>query len=214
MSDLVQLESVGVALGGKPVLTDITLSLATAETTAIVGPNGSGKTTLLRLLATLLRPGRGHGLVLGSELGETVDRSVRNSIGLITHTPALIEELTIRENLVHFCRISNRLETSADRALAVVGLENAADRSVSRSSFGMKRRAEIAWLLVAKPKLLLLDEARSGLDVEARTLVDSLTRLTIERNGGVVTVSHEADGLGSGFAAIHRLVNGRLEQVR
>jgi ABC-type molybdenum transport system ATPase subunit/photorepair protein PhrA len=78
----------------------------------------------------------------------------------------------------------------------------------------MKRRAEIAWLLVAKPKLLLLDEARSGLDVEARTLIDSLTRLTIERKGGVVTVSHEADGLGSGLAAIHRLVNGTLEQVQ
>lgn len=214
MKDLVQLESVGVALGGQTVLTDITLSLAPGETTAIVGPNGSGKTTLLRLLATLLRPGRGHGLVLGSELSRTVDRSVRNSIGLITHTPALIEELTISENLVHFCRISDRPETSVDRALSVVGLENAADRRVSRSSFGMKRRAEIAWLLVAKPRLLLLDEARSGLDVEARTLVDSLTRLTIERNGGVVTVSHEADGLGSGLAAIHRLVNGRLEQVR
>lgn len=212
MSHLLQLDSIGVALGGQPVLTDISLELAPGEATAIVGPNGSGKTTVLRLLATLLRPSHGSGIVLGANLGGVVERSVRISIGMITHAPALLEELTVSENLVHFCRISDRPETAIPKALSAVGLENVGDRRVDRCSFGMKRRTEIAWLLIAKPTLLLLDEARSGLDSEARGLVDSMARLTRERGGGVVAVSHETGDLGSDFGAVHRLVNGRLEQ--
>lgn len=208
-----RLDSVGVSLGGVTVLTDVSLQLGSGEAIAIVGPNGSGKTTLLRLLATLLRPAHGTGTILEADLAGVVDRSVRTSIGLITHAPALLDELTISENLTHFCRVSGRPEEAIPKALSAVGLENVADRPVARSSFGMKRRAEIAWLLVAKPRLLLLDEARSGLDGDARVLVDSLARLTRERAGGVVTVSHEDGDLGQDVGRIHRLENGRLEQV-
>lgn len=208
-----RLDSVGVSLGGVAVLTDVSLDLSAGEAIAIVGPNGSGKTTVLRLLATLLRPAHGAGTILGADLSGVVDRSVRTSIGLITHAPALLDELTISENLVHFCRVSGRPEEAVPKALSAVGLENVADRLVSRCSFGMKRRAEIAWLLVAKPRLLLLDEARSGLDSDARVLVDTLSRLTRERGGGVVAVSHEDGDLGADLVGVHRLENGRLERV-
>lgn len=208
-----RLDSVGVSLGGVTVLTDVSLHLGSGESIAIVGPNGSGKTTLLRLLATLLRPAQGTGTILGADLGAVVDRSVRTSIGLITHAPALLDELTISENLIHFCRVSGRTEEAVPKALSAVGLENVADRPVARCSFGMKRRAEIAWLLVAKPRLLLLDEARSGLDADAKGLVDSLARLTRERGGGVVAVSHEEGDLGPDLVGVHRLENGRVGQI-
>lgn len=213
MSELMRLDSVGVSLGGEAVLTDVSLQLSAGEAIAIVGPNGSGKTTVLRLLATLLRPTHGTGTILGADLGGVVDRSVRTAIGLITHAPALLDELTISENLVHFCRVSGRAEEAVPKALSAVGLENVADRSVARCSFGMKRRAEIAWLLVAKPRVLLLDEARSGLDADARVLVDTLARLTRERGGAVVAVSHEEGDVGADLVGVHRLENGRLEQV-
>jgi ABC-type multidrug transport system ATPase subunit len=208
-----RLDSVGVTLGGVAVLTDVSLQLGSGDAIAIVGPNGSGKTTLLRLMATLLRHAHGTGTILGADLGGVVDRSVRTSIGLITHAPALLDELTISENLIHFCRVSERPEDAVPKALSAVGLENVADRTVAKCSFGMKRRAEVAWLLVAKPRLLLLDEARSGLDSEARVLVDSLARLTRERGGGVVTVSHGEGDLGLDMVAVHRLENGQLGKI-
>jgi ABC-type multidrug transport system ATPase subunit len=202
-----------VTLGGVAVLTDVSLQLGSGEAIAIVGSNGSGKTTLLRLMATLLRHAHGGGTILEADLGGVVDRSVRTSIGLITHAPALLDELTISENLIHFCRVSERPEDAVPKALSAVGLENVADRTVAKCSFGMKRRAEVAWLLVAKPRLLLLDEARSGLDSEARVLVDSLARLTRERGGGVVTVSHGEGDLGLDMVAVHRLENGQLGKI-
>jgi ABC-type multidrug transport system ATPase subunit len=207
----VDLDDVDVVLGGKSVLLEVSLSLSGGESLAIVGPNGSGKTTLLRLLATLLKPTRGQGSILGQPILSPEIRQVRPDIGLITHTPALIEELTISENLLHFARLSGNPFEDCLRALEVVGMENAADRRVGDSSFGMRRRTEIAWLLVSKPKLLLLDEAKSGLDVEARELVDALVGLTLNKSGIVVGVSHQTSQLGDGFLHKRRLASGRLE---
>lgn len=210
MTASVHLDNVDVVLGGKPVLVEVCLSLSGGESLAVVGPNGSGKTTLLRLLATLLRPTSGQGSILGRTILGPEIRGVRQKIGLITHSPALIEELTISENLLHFARLSGNQFEDCLRALEVVGMEKAADRRVGDSSFGMRRRTEIAWLLVSKPKLLLLDEAKSGLDVEARELVDALVELTLNKSGIVVGVSHQTSQLGEDFQHKMRLASGRL----
>lgn len=207
----VDFDGVSVNRGGNPILKDITFALPRGSSMGVVGPNGSGKTTLLRLIATLIRPAAGRGSVLGHDIFGAAMREVRGKVGLISHTPALIEELTLAENLQHFANLAGANFPDCIKALEVVGLENAADRRAGDSSFGMKRRTEIAWLLVSKPELLLLDEAKSGLDVEARQLVDALVDLTIDRGGISIGVSHVAAELGSQFKTEMRLSGGRLE---
>jgi heme exporter protein A len=207
------LEEAGVSLGGHAVLRDISLSLGPTDVLGIAGPNGSGKTTLLRLLATLARLDVGSGRVLGAALGTPDVYAIRPQIGLIGHVPALIPELSLRENLDHATRLAGKEINGVDRALRVVGLEGAADRKVTQSSHGMLRRAEVARLLLTRPRLLLLDEAFSGLDASARDLIDALVERAVSAEGSVVMVSHDATHLAERCQRISTITSGRLEAM-
>ena len=98
-----------------------------------------------------------------------------------------------------------------ERALQVVGLAEAADRKVEQSSYGMLRRTEAARLLITRPRLLLLDEAFSGLDVDAQQLIDALITRTTENGGAVVMVSHDAAHLAERAGRVMAISAGRLE---
>ena len=204
------LESCGVSLGGRPILRDVAFEVAPGEVLGIAGPNGSGKTTLLRLLATLTTPDDGRGTVLGARLGTSEVNPIRRHIGLMSHTPAVIAELGIRENLVHAARLAGEDPERVETALRVVGLSEAATTRGDASSFGMLRRTEAARLLITKPKLLLLDEAFSGLDVDAQELIDALIERTVDGSGSVVMVSHDGAHLGEWAGGVLSLAGGRL----
>lgn len=191
MGPIVVFENVGVSLGGRPVLADIDLVVDPGASVGVAGPNGSGKTTLARTAATLLAVDSGKATILGAEASGGGLGSVRREIGLIGHQPTLIPELTLHENLDHVARLAGIDRTRVARALDVVGLAGAADRRASECSFGMKRRVEIAHLLLTRPRLLLLDEAASGLDDSARELVTALVTSVRERDGACIVVSHD-----------------------
>jgi heme exporter protein A len=198
-------------LGGRPVLRDLDLVVEPGEAVGVVGPNGSGKTTLIRTAATLVSIDEGIVSVLGREPGSRDLITMRRSIGLIGHQPTLIPELTLTENLTHVARLAGVDATRIPRALEVVGLSEAADRRAEACSFGMRRRVEIAHLLLTRPQLLLLDEAASGLDASARDLVDALVRSVCDRGGGCVVVSHDRALLTDLCVRVASLSNGRLE---
>lgn len=191
MSSTVHLESITVDLGGFRILSEVSLSASPGEVIGVVGANGSGKTTLVRVIATLVEPRSGSGSVLGARLGSRGVSEVRDRIGMISHGPSVIPELTLAENLEHIVRLRGASPEKVDGALRAVGLEGAADRRASDSSFGMQRRTEVARLLITHPELLLLDEAHSGLDVDATDLIDTLMQRTVSRGGAVVLVSHD-----------------------
>lgn len=207
----ITLERAGASLGGRAILRDVSLELAPGEILGIAGPNGSGKSTLLRLLATLIAPDSGSGHVLGARLGTAEVYGIRRLVGLMSHTPAVIAELTIRENLEHSARLIGEDPARIETALRVVGLEDAATVRGEASSFGMLRRTEAARLLITMPRLLLLDEAFSGLDVDAQELIDALIGRTIERKGAVVIVSHDEAQLSNRTSRVMTLAAGRLE---
>ncbi len=214
MKPLVRLDGIGVSLGGRPVLRDVDLEVAAGESVGISGPNGSGKTTAVRLIATLLRPESGHGEVLDRDLGNHNLHEIRRHIGLIGHTPALIPELSLRENLRHFGNLAGVDEERIEPVLDVVGLARASDRRAEASSFGMKRRIEVALLLLRRPKLVLFDEATSGLDSAASALIDAVVEATTEAGGGVVMVSHDSTTLAGTCSRQLTIGDGRLETVR
>lgn len=207
---LARFEGVAVSLGGKTVLRSVDLMVGPAQAVGVVGPNGAGKTTLVRVLATLLTPNAGDATVLGAALGSADVYGVRPGIGMIGHVPSLVGELTLAENLVHVARLAGLDAGRVPALLEVVGLENAAERRADASSFGMRRRVEVARVLLTAPRLLLLDEAVSGLDDSARDLITALVERTIGRKGAVVMVSHDSRHLAERCDTVLSLSDGRL----
>ncbi len=159
--------------GEREALSDVSLSLDTAQTLVVFGPNGAGKTTLLRVLATLLRPHSGRVEVLGGRLPDDAWR-VRGRIGLLGHEPLLYRELTPRENLRYHARLHGVAAHRVDELLASVGIDGRADEPLRTLSRGTVQRVAVARAVLHDPELLLLDEPRSNLDPAAIELVAPL----------------------------------------
>ena len=212
MTPIAALDGIEVRLGRVSVLQDVNLVVSPGEVLGVVGPNGSGKTTLLRVLATLLRPRRGSGTVFGAALGSNDVRRVRPAIGLAGHQPSLWADLTLRENLVAIARLRGQDEVAADEALYRVGLTAAGGRQAGRSSHGMRRRLDLARLLLTRPRLVLLDEATAGLDRSARVLVDSVVAEAISDGGAAVLVSHDTEHLGASVSRLVEIDDGALRE--
>ena len=217
--------------GDRPVLRDVSIELATGQTLAVLGPNGAGKSTLLRILATLLRPTAGNVQVLGAELPRQAWKA-RGRIGYLGHAPLLYRELSVRENLDFNARL-HRVDEPGTRIAELLersGLERRADELVRNLSAGMLQRAAVCRALLHHPELLLLDEPRSHLDLEAARAVDAMlapapgrTRLLVTHDVevGVAeadlvlalrvdgSVAHAGPATGTSVSEIRRVYEGR-----
>jgi ABC-2 type transport system ATP-binding protein len=137
----------------------------------LLGPNGAGKTTAVRVLTTLLKPDEGQAFVGGFDVMEHPDE-VRKLIGLSGQYAAVDEYLTGRENLDMVGRLYHLSpKVSRDRAIELLerfDLIDAANRPAKTYSGGMRRRLDLAASLVARPRVVVLDEPTTGLDPRSR----------------------------------------------
>ena len=172
------------------MLRGVTLRVAPGEVVGLLGANGSGKSTLLRILATLLRPHRGAVSVCGHDVVRAPD-GVRQQIGYLAHVPGLYDDLTARENLRFAASMLDRPAIEIDAALERVGLTRFAVDRVRGFSSGMQRRLAIARLMLARPRLLLLDEPYSNLDPAGIALINSLITDWSTGGAAALVVLHE-----------------------
>jgi len=170
-------------------LRGVTAEFAPNRLYAILGDNGAGKTTLLRALAGLTPPTRGSI----SMLGTTDLRSVCGQMGYMAHPSLLYDEMSGMENLRYFARLYDVLDKDrcAD-VIRAVKLDPSLTRPVGQYSQGMRQRMSLARALLNDPKILLLDEPFSNVDIRsAREMVTLLTGL---RDAGktIFVVTHQA----------------------
>ena len=207
---LVQLQQVSFLRGGKPVLQDISLSVAPGSTLGLIGPNGGGKTTLLKLVLGQLTPTHGQITVGGLSPAAAVARG--NILGYVPqNSPASLPipsrlPLTVAEMV----RLGLAGKTGplrpyakddlafADSLLDRVGLGPYAGKLVRELSGGLYQRALIARALVAKPRLLLLDEPTTGIDRAGQQLfIEFILALKTEFDLTLLIVSHDLRAIAS-----------------
>ena len=205
--------------GRRLALRGIDLTFHAGTVTGITGPNGAGKSTLLAILSTLMAPTRGK-IAFDDRIVEAGDASadVRSMIGHLAHSCGLYGDLGAAENLAFFARLAGVREEDVEgrvgAALAAVDLAGVRDRRVKHCSRGMVQRLALARLHVASPRLWLMDEPTTGLDVESRA---ALVRIIAERREGgdiLVVVSHDDVFLGDVSDRIVRIVGGRIAEER
>jgi heme ABC exporter ATP-binding subunit CcmA len=169
----VELRGVGHAYGGRVVLAGVERVLEPGRSLGLLGPNGSGKSTLLRCVAGLLRPRAGSVLVDGQESCE-LPPAQRARVAYAGHRPLLWGGLSARENLVLSAGLYGLGAETADAALELAGLAEAAERPAAALSQGQRQRLALARALLPAPELLVLDEPHSGLDEASSARLDFL----------------------------------------
>jgi ABC-2 type transport system ATP-binding protein len=171
MTAAIVVEGLVKRFGATTALDDVDLTVAEGSVLGLLGPNGAGKTTVVRILTTLLRADAGRAEVLGLDVERDAD-AVRASIGLTGQYAAVDEYLTGFENLEMVGRLyhlpKREARSRADELLARFDLTDAANRPAKTYSGGMRRRLDIAASLIARPRVLFLDEPTTGLDPRSR----------------------------------------------
>ena len=152
-----------------------------------MGGNGSGKTTLLRVLSTILRPSLGQ-LHLFGQPADGRPTAVRRRLALLSHHAGLYEDLGSMENLRILARLGGHDGQAVPDLLQRVGLDPKRADPLRAYSAGMRKRLQLAAMLLQQPDLVLLDEPFAALDPRG---CDELARILSELNGAVVIASHQ-----------------------
>ena len=187
MSDAhaVEVDRLHVVRGGRNALDGITLDVARGTVMGLLGPSGSGKSTLMRAIVGTQLVTSGSVTVLGEPAGSP---GLRRRVAYTTQSPAVYDDLTVRENVRYFARLVGAADTQADEVVELVGLGDDAGSVVSRLSGGQRSRVSLATALVGRPELLVLDEPTVGLDpLLRRDLWASFARLAAD--GATLLVS-------------------------
>ncbi|MCU1613283.1 MAG: daunorubicin resistance transporter ATPase subunit [Frankiales bacterium] len=171
MTDAIVVDGLVKRFGATTAVDGVDLTVAEGTVLGLLGPNGAGKTTVVRVLTTLLLPDGGSARVAGLDVVRDAD-AVRAAIGLTGQYAAVDEYLTGFENLVMVGRLyhlsKKESRQRAGELLERFELTDAAARTAKTYSGGMRRRLDIAASLIARPRVLFLDEPTTGLDPRSR----------------------------------------------
>ncbi|GAA0925605.1 daunorubicin resistance protein DrrA family ABC transporter ATP-binding protein [Kribbella koreensis] len=187
--------------GTTEVLRGIDLDVQEGSVLALLGPNGAGKTTIVRILTTLTRPDAGKAAIAGYDV-VCDPAKVRGVISLTGQYAAVDDNQTGRENLVMIGRLTHLGGTTATKRAAELlerfELTDAMNRRAKTYSGGMMRRLDLAMSLIARPRVIFLDEPTTGLDPASRlTMWDAIGELVRDGTTILLTTQYldEADRL-------------------
>jgi branched-chain amino acid transport system ATP-binding protein len=204
---LLAVSALSKSFGGVQAVRDVTFSLARGEMLAMIGPNGAGKSTCFNLLNGQLPMDRGDVRLQGRSIARRKPRDIwRLGVGRTFQVTATFASMTVRENvqmalLSHhrrlrdwFSRARDAHGEEADRLLALVGMDQQAQRACSVLAYGDLKRVELAVALANAPGLLLMDEPAAGMAPRERVELMALVSAIVKREQiGVLFTEHDMD---------------------
>jgi branched-chain amino acid transport system ATP-binding protein len=238
--DLLVLDGVGKAFGGLRAVDDVSLRVAAGSITSIIGPNGAGKTSLFNLISGVYRPSSGRILFDSRDLSDVPTHALAGlGIGRTFQNLALFRQETVIANLLAGChaqiragslaamlglprarRAEAQARADAEEILALLDLVAVRDTPVGSLAYGVQKRVELGRALATRPRLLLLDELVSGMNV-AETA--EISRLVLHVNRSlkttVVMIEHDMNivmDLSDRVCVLHfgkRIAEGTPEQI-
>jgi phospholipid/cholesterol/gamma-HCH transport system ATP-binding protein len=218
---VVVFDHVRLAFDEKVVLEDIGFTLVTGHTKIILGASGSGKSTILKIITGLLRADSGVVWMNGErvdQLSEAEMMAVRNDLGMIFQEGALFDSLTVRENVGYKLYEETDMpledvDRRVEEVLGFIGLREHIDKRPSELSGGQRRRVAIARAMAFKPRILLYDEATTGLDpITATTVDDEIIKLRDLEGVSSILVTHQLRD--AFYVATHMAVRGADGRVQ
>lgn len=222
MDTAIRVRRLSFAYGDHQVLNGIDLEIPRGQIVALLGPNGAGKTTLVELLIGSLSPQGGVVEVLGRDPRETSTEWI-GEVGLVMQHYSDHGKWKVREFLAWvYSHYEGRpvAPLTMEEVLARVSMADMTDKSLGQLSGGQRRRIDMAAAIMGHPKVLLLDEPTTGLDLRSRREFHSIVQETVERGATVLLTTHdmsEASELADSVLILHQggiLAQGSPQELR
>jgi ABC-2 type transport system ATP-binding protein len=193
METAIEVTDLVVERGKRRVLHGISCAVQAGSVTGLLGPSGSGKTTLIRAIVGAQIVKSGTVTVLGLPAGTA---QLRRTVGYVTQSPSVYADLTVRENARYFAALYGLGAADAERAIADVGLADAAGQLVGNLSGGQRSRASLACAMIGTPRMLVLDEPTVGQDPVLRADLWGKFHALADQGTTLLVSSHVMDEAG------------------
>lgn len=199
---LISTRDIVVARRAQAVLDGAAIDLSAGEIVALIGANGAGKTTLFHVIAGFLTPQRG-----------TLRRTCSTAqIALLADRPALYPDWSVRETLQRLARLYRADDGRVPTLIAQCGLAEVTTQKAKNLSHGYQQRLAMAQMLLASPRVVLLDEPGNGLDHEQRRALWPLLR-SLKASAGVMLISHDWEEVGAVADRVYVVKGGRCHEL-
>jgi ABC-2 type transport system ATP-binding protein len=192
---------------------DLSFGINMGEIFGLLGPNGAGKTTTINMLTGMLRADEGHIVIEGYDISRNFNR-LKSVMGIVPQEVSLFSNLTVNDNLLIFGTLygidKSSLKDSINRFMKLYDLSHKINEKVKNLSGGMKRRLNIIIGILHSPKILILDEPTSGIDVQSKNFILSNLKEMNSNGLTILYTSHYMDEAEKFCSRIAILDMGRI----